>query len=159
MRLLSRLVVLAALATAGCTPSVDLRQGLELVDVRTGWYDAGIIDGKNKLVPSVSFRLRNTSSEALPTLQVNALFRRVTETDEWGSAYLKVSGSEGLPAGATSDLIVAHSQLGYTGTEPRLEMLKNAYFVDATVEIFAKYGSQQWTPLAQHPVTRELLPR
>jgi hypothetical protein len=159
MRHLARLAVLAALATAGCTPSVDLAESIEVLDVSTGWYDAGIVEGKNRLVPSISFRLRNTSDETLPTLQVNALFRRVGETDEWGSAFLKVSGSEGLPPGATTDLIVADSQLGYTGTEPRLEMFKNAYFVDATVEIFAKYGSQQWTLVGQYPIARELLTR
>jgi hypothetical protein len=36
-------------------------------------------------------------------------------------------------------------------------MLRNSHFVDATVELFAKYGSAQWKRIGQFPVTRQLL--
>ena len=36
-----------------CGPRVDLKQALQVTDVSTGWFDAGIVDGKNKLVPSI----------------------------------------------------------------------------------------------------------
>jgi hypothetical protein len=36
-------------------------------------------------------------------------------------------------------------------------MLKNSQFVDAKVDLFAKYGSGQWTPIASHPISRQLL--
>jgi hypothetical protein len=130
-----------------------------MLDVTTGWFDAGIVDGKNKLVPSVSFRLKNISKEPYVALQVNALFRRVSEPDEWGSGYLTVTGSEGLQPGATTDVIVIRSNLGYTGTEPRMQMLENAQFVDATVELFAKYAALQWKLIAKHPIARELVTR
>jgi hypothetical protein len=35
-------------------------------------------------------------------------------------------------------------------------MLKNSQFVDATVQLFAKYGSIQWTLVAQAPIARQL---
>jgi len=159
MRAPAWLAVLLALATASCGPTVDLAQGLQVLDVTTGWFDAGIVDGKNKLVPTVSFRLKNMSDQPLVSLQINALFRRVSEETEWGSGYLTVAGAEGLPSGATSDIIVVNSNLGYTGTEPRLEMLQNAQFVDATVEIFAKYAAVQWKLVAKYPIARELLTR
>lgn len=152
------LAVLLSVATAGCSgPAVDLSQSLEILDVRTGWFDAGIVDGKNKLVPSITFKVRNASDQTLVALQLNAIFRRVGEADEWSSKFLTVAGSEGLLPGATSGEVVARPALGYTGTEPRQEMLKNAYFVDATVEVFAKYSSQQWTLVGKHQVARELL--
>jgi hypothetical protein len=152
------LAVVLGVTAAGCGgPVVDVTQGLEILDVRTGWFDAGIVDGKNKLVPSMTFKLRNVSDQPLVALRVNALFRRAGEADEWGSSFLTVAGSEGLSPGVTSDDIVARSALGYTGTEPRQEMLKNAHFVDATVEVFAKYGSQQWKLVGKHAVARELL--
>jgi hypothetical protein len=149
--------LLLTLTAAGCAPTVDLTQGLQVVDVKTGWFDAGIVDGKNKLVPSISFRLKNVSDQPLVTLQINALFRRINEPDEWGRSFQTVAGANGLAPGATSDLIVAHSNLGYTGTEPRQEMMKNALFIDASVDIFAKYGSVQWKLIAKHPITRELI--
>jgi len=109
-------------------------------------------------VPSVSFKLKNTSSQTLNVLQINALFRRVTETTEWGSAFIQVTGSEGLGPGATTPQLTARSQHGYTGSEQsRDQMLHNSSFIDATVELFAKYGSAQWTKVAEVPVTRQLI--
>ena len=157
MRAPAVLAAVLGLAAAGCGPPVDLSQGLEVLDVRTGWFDAGIVDGKNKLVPSVIFRLRNVSDQPLASLQINALFRRVNEPDEWGSSFQTIAGSDGLQPNASTEVIVAKSSLGYTGTEARQQMLKNAHFVDASVEIFAKYASEQWKLIAKHQIARELL--
>ena len=152
------LVFLAALATASCGPKVDLAKGLQVVDVSTGWWDAGVVNGQNKLVPTVIFTLQNTSDQKLVTLQINALFRRVSENTEWGSGFLTVAGSQGLAPGATSDPITIKSQLGYTGSEQsRMEMLQNTHFVDAKVELFGKYASTQWVRLGSYPITRQLL--
>jgi hypothetical protein len=148
----------ASLLLSGCGPKVDLAKGLQVLDVSSGWYDVGITNGKDKLVPSVSFRLKNTSDQTLPVLQVNALFRRVTEKDEWGSGFVTAAGSEGLAPGATTDLLTIRSQLGYTGSDQtRQQMLQNRLFVDAKVELSGKYGATQWVRLGDFPITRQLL--
>jgi hypothetical protein len=36
-------------------------------------------------------------------------------------------------------------------------MLQNSKFVDAKVELSAKYGSTQWTRIGSYPITRQLL--
>ena len=155
-RLLS--IVCISIVVASCGPTVDLRQGLQVLDVSTGWFDAGIVDGKSKLVPSVTLKLKNISDRKLTTLQLNALFRRVAENDEWGSAFLTAAGSEGLAPGMTTSELALKSQLGYTGTDQtRAEMLQNSHFVDAKVELFAKYGSTQWTRVGEYPVERRLI--
>src|SRR5262245_47285203 len=141
----ARLALLVALASTSCGPTVDLTQALKITVVDSGWYDAGIVNGQNKLVPVISFTLTNGGDQKLVTLQINALFRRVSEDKEWGSAFLTAAGSGGLAAGATTPTLTARSQLGYTGSDQsRLEMLQNSHFVDATVQLFAKYGSIQW---------------
>src|SRR5580765_8407103 len=117
------LVFLAALATASCGPTVDLAKGLQVVDVSTGWWDAGVVNGQNKLVPSVTFKFKNVSEQTLHVLQANVVFRRVTEDKEWGSSFVKITGTEGLPPGATSESQTVKSQLGYTGSESRQQML------------------------------------
>lgn len=159
MRAAAGLILLAMLSIpiAACGTPVDLARALQIEVVSTGWYDAGIVNGQNKLVPALSFKLKNTADQALGTLQVNALFRRVTDKDEWGSGFVTVAGSEGLKPGTTSDTITIRSQLGYTGTEPRLDMLQNAQFVDAKVELFTKYGSTQWVKVGEYPIARRLL--
>src|SRR3954467_876651 len=159
MRASVRLLLLLAIAsTAACGPTVDLTKGLEVTIINSGWYDLGIVNGQNKLVPTVTFTLRNTSDQKLVTLQINALFRRVTENTEWGSGFLTVVGSQGLAPGATTDPITIKSQLGYTGSDQsRQEMLQNSHFVDAKVELFGKYASTQWVLLGSYPITRQIL--
>jgi hypothetical protein len=152
------LVPLVAFLAIGCGPTVDLTQGLKIEILNTGWYDAGIVNGQNKLVPTVIFTLKNVSDRKLVTLQVNALFRRVNESEEWGSGFITAAGSDGLAAGATTPPLTVRSQLGYTGSDQsRQEMLQNSQFVDAKVELFAKYGSVQWVRIGVYPITRQLL--
>lgn len=154
------LLLLLGLASAACGPSVDLTKGLQVQDVSTGWFDAGIVNGQNKLVPSIAFTVKNVSDQRLTTLQVNALFRRVSEPkDEWGSGFITAAGSEGLSPGAVTPTLTIRSPLGYKGTDPRDQLLHNSQFVDAKVELFAKYGSTQWAKIGDYPVARTLRAR
>ena len=154
--LLAVLILIAA-AACGSSPSQPISKLVEPVDVRTGWFDAGVEDGKNKLVPTVMLTLKNVSSEPVANVQLNAVIRRVGETEEWGGAFQKVIGMEAVPPGGASKPIVLRSNLGYTGIEPRAQMLKNSQFVDAHVQVFAKHGGNQWTKLGEWQIAREML--
>jgi hypothetical protein len=151
------LLVLLCVSSAGCGPTVDLTKGLEVAILDSGWFDAGIVNGQNKLVPSVTLTLKNVSDQKLVTIQLNCLFRRVNENEEWGSGFKPVVGSDGLPPGATTPPVTVRSQLGYTGSEARQEMLQNTHFVDAKVELFGKYAATQWVLLGTYPIKRQLL--
>ena len=151
------LLVCAALSASCSTPKVDLAKGLQLTDGLTGWEDSGIVNGQNKLSPSISFKLKNVSDQTLGSLQLNAIFRQITEKDEWGASFLPAVGSEGLAPGASTATIRIVSPHGYTGSESREDIMKNSRFIDAKVEVFAKYGSVQWTRLGEFRVVRQLL--
>jgi hypothetical protein len=159
------LLVLAALPafagfTTACGPSIDPITLLEPVDVVTGWFDEGIVDGKNKLVPSVTLRFRNKSSAPVSSIQVNAIFRRVGEQEMWGEHFgWAVPRNPPLAPGAATDVLVMRSALGYTGEQPRMQMLQNREFVDAKVDIFLKTGSRVWSKLGEYPIQRQLLTR
>jgi len=153
------LCLAVVLLGSGCTgPTVDLKKGLEINVVDTGWFDAGIVDGKNKLVPTVSFTIKNVSDQKLVSLQMMASFFRVSDTaSEWGNSLVTVAGSDGLAPGATTPMLTMKSPLGYTGTDPRSDMLKNAQFVDAMVKLVAKYAATQWTHVREVPIERKLI--
>jgi len=154
----SILVLVATVGLVGCDKPIDLAKALQIEEVSSGWHDAGVADGKNRLVPSVTFKVKNVSDQQLVVLQVNVLFRRLNEEDTgWGDKFVTVSGSKGLEPGATSTPITVMADNGYTGTEARQEMLANSQFVDAKVRFFAKYASTQWVRIAEYPVTRALL--
>jgi hypothetical protein len=157
MALWLAMIVVLGVFSASCGPTVDLTTALQVQDVSTGWLDAGLIDGQNKLVPSITFTLKNNSDQPLPVLQMNVLFRRANENTEWGSGFVTVAGSEGLAPGATSQSLTVKSQLGYTGSEPRQQMLSNSQFVDARVQLFGKYASTQWVKVGEYPITRRLI--
>jgi hypothetical protein len=153
------LLVLAVSGLVACSSSAQqpITKLVEPTNVKTGWFDAGVENGMNKLVPTVMLTLKNVSSEPVANVQLNAVIRRVGESEEWGGAFMKVIGTDGVPPGATTKPIVLRSNLGYTGTEPRAQMLRNRQFVDAQVQVFAKHGGNQWTKLGEWPIARELL--
>jgi hypothetical protein len=151
-------VLALLLALAACNRGVDPTAVLEAQDVVTGWYDAGIVEGgMNKLVPSISLKLRNKSSEPVRSIQINAIFKRVGETEMWGEHFGWAVQRGGLPPGASTDELVLRSGLGYTADQPRMQMLQNREFVDAKVEIFLRQGSRVWAKLAEFPIDRQLL--
>ena len=157
---LTSLAALLALAAAACGPRVDLASSAKLVDVTTGWYDAGVTDdGKNKLVPSISLRIRNESDAPLISTQLNLIFKRVIDQDEWTTSFVRGIGADGLAPRATTPLIVVRAEQGYTGVQPRLQMLSNSQFVDFKVEVFGKQGSATWVRLGDFPIARQLMTR
>jgi len=108
-------------------------------------------------VPSVSLKLHNKSGAPIRSVQINAIFKRKGETEMWGEHYGWAVQREPLSGGDTTKDLVLRSELGYTGEEPRLQMLQNKQFVDAKVEIFLRQGSRVWAKLAEFPIDRQLL--
>jgi hypothetical protein len=157
-RLMTRLagLVLVSAVFAGCA-SREVEKDLRVVDVRTGWYDMGIVDGQNKLVPSISVKLENVSQEEISNVEFQGIFRLVNEDKTWGDHFIRAIGRDGLAAGGTSQPLVLRSPRGYTGTDARLKMLENKEFIDARVTLFGKHGSRQWVKMGEFPIDRQLL--
>jgi hypothetical protein len=147
-------VVLAAVASA-CGPQVDLKQAIQVTDVSSGWFDAGIQNGKNKLVPTVTFKLKKNPEVKLSSISLNLTFKFVGSEDHADDVYVQsvpFEGNETKP-------IVVRTQWGYTGDAPqtRAEMLKHSQFRDMEAQIFAKQSSSQWVELQRAPIARQLL--
>lgn len=140
-----------------CGPPVDLKASLQVGDVTTGWFDQGVVNGQNKLVPSIAFTLTNASDREISSVQLNIVFRRAGEAEEWDAVYMRGIDTSGLAPGASTSRLVVRAKLGYTGDQPRAEMLQHPQFVDAKARIFAKHGSAQWVELGDFTIERRLL--
>jgi len=156
--MLTRLTILLGIVVlaAGCR-SREVERDLTITDIHTGWYDVGVVDGQNKLVPSITLRLKNVSAEPIARVQINAVFRRQGEAEEWDAHFVRGIGPDGLAPGAQGEELVLRSDRGYTGSQSRLQMLQNKEFVDARVEIFGKHGSRTWVKIGDYTIDRQLL--
>ena len=151
-------VSLVAFVAAGCGSALEVQSALQVTQVSSGWFDAGFDNlGRNKLVPTVSFRLENMTQNEVSYLQLLGKFRRQNEEEEWGNAFIRVVGTEGLEAGQVTDTMRLESERGYTGEQSRAEMLSHGDFVDVTIELFVKHRAEQWTYLDSVNVERILL--
>lgn len=155
---LTVLVLLPACLQVACSSNREVEKDLKIVDARTGWYDAGIVDGKNKLVPSIAFTLQNVSATEISRVQVNAIFHRIDEPGPWGEHFAPAIGSDGLAANASTNEIVLRGNLGYTSPDQsRAQILADRRFVDVKVEVFGKTGSRTWAKMGEFPIERKLL--
>lgn len=155
------LLVPLAIGAAACGgPTVDLSTGLEVLDVSTGWHDDGVVGGDSKLVPRIDFKLKNVSDQPLDALQVNCVFRQDSDNDPkfFDEGFKPITRDSGpLQPGETTRLLSVKSNFGYKAPEARAEILKNAHFVDAKVEVLAKYSNVQWKRIAEYPIERRLI--
>jgi hypothetical protein len=132
---------------------------LEIVDVRTGWYDLGVVEnGENKLVPSIAFKLKNVSSTAISGVQLDAVFRNVGQEQIIDEHFVPgVASNASLEVGASTTALVLRAKYWYTSSESRAAMLTNSAFVDARVTILGRHGRNNWAPMGEFQITRELL--
>jgi len=146
---------MAALLTGACSKPVDLKQTVQVTDVSSGWFDFGIQNGKNKLVPSVTFKLKKNGDVNLSSISLNLTFIFIDTQEHADDVFVQSVAFEG----AETAPIVVRSQWGYTGDPPqtRAEMLQNSHFRDMEVQIFAKQSSSQWVELQRVKIARQLL--
>ena len=150
---------------SGCSPSIDVTEALVVTDITTGWFDAGILeDGKNKIVPGISFTLQNVLEDNVSSVQLLGSFRLVMpdgtdDPEELGSSTISAIDLAGLEPGSTTAAFVMQSSLGYTGIQPRRELMEHRLFQDAKLSLFAKHRSETWVKLGEYMIDRTLLIR
>lgn len=144
-------------AVAGCAKPVDLKQNIEVTDLVSGWFDAGVVNGQNKIVPSATFRLRKKPDVEIRPIALNVVFKHAdgSESSFEDIFIARVAFDE---KGQT-DPITARSKNGYTADPPqtRADMLKNSQFKDVAIQVFAKQSSAQWVELQRIVLQRQIL--
>jgi hypothetical protein len=161
MRLLTRLLVvaMASLVVAGsaaCGPEVDLAKSVQLVDIQSGYYDMGIINGKTKMVPQATFRVKNIGDRTLPGFQISASYWAAGDDGMKDETFIPHLVAKDLAPGATSEPAVLRANFGFTLEVPRAEAFQNSYFKDFTMKVFGKVGGRI-AKLGEFTVERKIL--
>ena len=148
-------LIVAGLLAAACTSRVDMKQAVQVTDVKTGWFDAGVVDGRNKLVPSISFRLRSSAGDDLPTAALNIVFKFADNGEDYDEIFKQTVPFQN----GQTELLTVRSQTGYTGDPPqtRADMLKHSNFRDMDAVIFVRQSGGQWVELYRVRLERQLL--
>ena len=159
-------IVVAALASSGCGPTVDLKQALKVTSASSGYWDAGVVEGRNKLVPSITLQIQKNTDQSIRPLSLNVVFRKLppkgqpvppgtTGEEDWEDVYFQNVRFDG---NVTQPLTV-RPNAGYTGDPPqsRADMLKNSQFRDVRVHVYAKHSASQWIEIGQFDLPRQLI--
>lgn len=157
------ILLLIAGVAAACGRSVDIKQTVEMIDTSGGWHDAGIVGGKNKIVPSVSFRLKKKPDADLSGLALNVVFRHppaagATTAEDWDEVFIQRASFKDA---SETEVLTVRPSAGYTGDPPqsRQDILNHSQFRDVRAHVFAKVSSSQWVELGTIDVKRELITR
>ena len=151
------MILPALLLTMACAGMPSAQEALEVYELKTGYDDGGVESGQNRLLPTVSFRLRNKASRAISSVQVNAVFRVVEDPEELGAESVWAIDYKGLESGQSVGPFVMRSRFGYSGEQARADMFQHQGFKDVVVQVFAKQGGNQWVKLTEQIIDRQLL--
>jgi hypothetical protein len=150
-------VALALLLSGACGPPIDLSKAVEVTDVFSGWYDDGVLDGRNHLLPTITFKLHNTGSEPIAGVQLIVAFWEDGADGEFDSQVVRGIGSDALAPGVSTDPIYVRDPKGYTLEGARAAFFEHSMFKDFTVKVFAS-RSGKIVPLGEFKVERRILP-
>ena len=154
--LLTAAIATAVLFTAACGSTGNV-QDLELQDISSGYFDEGVVNGENKIVPSITFKLRNKGGSEVSTVQTNTIFQIEGKDGPMDEVLTRAIDTNGLAPQQSTNSLIVRSKIGYTGQQPRAEMLTNREFKDVRVRIFGKSGAGTWTLLGESVVERKIL--
>jgi len=138
---------------------VDIASSVRVEDVSGGWFETDAANGVTRLLPTVSFQLRNVSSAPLASVHVNVMFRRMGDQAAWSDVFRRAVTSSALASGTSTGPIVIRAPIGYTSDEAATKLLSHSQFVDTAVAIYARHGSDGWTYLGEFPLPRQIVDR
>ena len=155
---LTAVAALALLAPAACGPSVDLAKSLQVSDVLSGYYDAGIGEnGWNHLTPSITFKLHNVSDKSINEVDLSVAFWKAGDDGDFERSRSQASARTPSRPVPPSDPITVRAEHGYNLEAPRAQLFDQTAFVDMTAKLFAKRGGLFYK-LGEFKLDRQIIP-
>ena len=145
-------------ASAACGPGVDIKK-LSVVDVFSGYYDEGSKNGLNRLVPSVTFRLKNDGENPANRVQLTVAFWVDDADGEWDGREVMGIGATPITAGQTTEPLLVRATVAYTLPPPlaRDDLFVHSMFKDVTARVIAKRDGKL-ERIGEVKIDRRILP-
>jgi hypothetical protein len=149
------MIALAILALTACR-SRDAAKELAVSDIETYWVVDSPQQGENFVAPAVRFRLKNTGSEPLGSVDARARFPAPDQDEVWGSIQEQVSHwRKPLNPGQEVTVTVRSAGRYHAKADPE-DILRSPGFKDPRVEIYVRIGASPWAMLGQASVERRI---
>src|SRR5690242_13264204 len=100
-------------ASVACGPAVDIKK-LTVVETLTGWYDDGPKNGLNRLVPTLTFRLKNESATPANRVELTVAFWKDGDDGEWDGREIVGIGATPIDPGATTEPLMVRATVAFT---------------------------------------------
>jgi len=135
----------------------ELKASMEIVDVQTKWVSKHYQPWPQRLilVPVVSFRVKNLTAKSLTYVNFNAIFKFKGDQENMGDCFLAAIRGDGIPPGATSDVITLKSNLGVDGKTVE-GIRNNPAWRPTEVNLFARSKGSAFVLLGTWDVSREI---
>ncbi|MBD3413555.1 MAG: hypothetical protein GF421_03870 [Candidatus Aminicenantes bacterium] len=135
----------------------ELKASMELQDIDTRWEKKYYQPWPPKLilVPTISFKVKNTGEEPLSYVYFNAIFTQVGEKENLGDSFLAGIHGQPLLPGETSEEIILKSNFGVEGDNVD-HFKNNPEWKTVEVEIFAKSKGSQYILIDEYTVSKKI---
>ena len=151
-------LVLCLTAATACDSQPDLSTTLQFVPGITGYRLAGLSpDKQNRLVPSITFQLKNIGDVDLTNVDLSIAFWIVGADGETDSKQIRGITSTPLKAGSISESVTVDSRVAYTSAVTTNEAFTSTTYKDFIVKVFAKRRGKT-TRLGEYKVEPRVLP-
>jgi hypothetical protein len=147
--------LLLALVGAGCSRA-DPARVLAVSDIESYWIVDSPRNGQNFVAPAVRFRLRNTGTEPLGSIDARARFPAPDQDEVWGSIQEQVSNWKKPLAPGKDVLVTIRSAGRYHSSAAPEDILRSPGFRDPRLEIYVRIGASAWARLGEGVVERRL---
>jgi hypothetical protein len=147
------------LQKAGCKTMTTekLQSSIEVIDVETKWVKKEYHPWPPilKLVPAVSFKVKNLTDKPLRYVNFNAVFRIKDTYENIGDNYLAAIRNDPVLPGELSDEILLKSNFGVEG-KSLASFKNNPEWKAFTVTLFAQSQGSQFVELGNWDVSRTI---
>jgi hypothetical protein len=145
---------------AGCKNMTDqeIKAAMEIELLDTKWVAKEYKvwpNAKLTLVPTVSFRVKNLSSNPLTYVNFNGIFKNKDDVENLGDQFLAAIRNKPVLPGAWSDPITLKSNLGVEGKR-LADFQNNPQWKTYFVRVFAQSKGSRHVLLAEWPVSRKI---
>ena len=133
--------------------SGEVKESIEIIGVDTKWVDKEVTPEEVKIVPAITFKIKNVGKRPLQFMDLEAVFHFVETGAVHSDGMARILIDTPLNPGETSDEIVIKSLYGYSG-QSRGSFYKNKdEWKQMEVKLFARAKGSGLVPVGEtYPV-------